>query len=76
MMAGRVDDALAAFQKAVELRPDLSETHRNLGVAFNMAGRRDEAIAELRRGPGTSAHQFRRQPQPGEHLHHAMGRTD
>lgn len=39
------DDAIACFERALELRPDLPEAHFNLGVAYKGAGRLDQALA-------------------------------
>jgi tetratricopeptide (TPR) repeat protein len=45
---GRPLEAVAFYQKAVAIRPDLAETHANLGVAFRQLGRTNEAIAAFR----------------------------
>jgi tetratricopeptide (TPR) repeat protein len=44
---GRLDDAIAEFQKAIELEPDDPDAHHNLGTAYYERGRLDEAITEL-----------------------------
>jgi Flp pilus assembly protein TadD len=46
---GKVDEALTAQRKAVELAPTSADAHYNLGIALYGAGRLDEAIAEFRR---------------------------
>jgi protein O-mannosyl-transferase len=42
---GRLDEALASFQKAVRLQPDDAEAHSNLGNLLTERGRYDEALA-------------------------------
>ena len=44
---GRVDEAIAHFQKVLQLKPAGVEAHNNLGNALLQAGRVDEAITEL-----------------------------
>ena len=44
-MAGRLDEAASAFQKAISLRPANPQAHGNLGAAMLQRGRLDEAIA-------------------------------
>jgi tetratricopeptide (TPR) repeat protein len=44
--AGRMEEELAEYQKAVELDPDYAEAHNNLGNSFARRGRAEEAIAE------------------------------
>jgi len=46
---GRVDKAIAQFQKALEVHPDDAVAHNNLGNAFVQKGRLDEAIAQHRK---------------------------
>jgi protein O-mannosyl-transferase len=43
---GRTDEAIAHFQKAIELNPDFVNAHNNLGIALNLKGRSDEAIEQ------------------------------
>jgi tetratricopeptide (TPR) repeat protein len=50
--AGEVEPAIARFQTAIELDPDYPEAHHNLGVAYRRAGRRSDAVRELRRATG------------------------
>jgi tetratricopeptide (TPR) repeat protein len=48
---GRTDEALAAFQKAVEIAPsDYLWTHISIGMILTEKGRYDEAIASIQRG--------------------------
>ncbi len=45
---GRLDEARAAYHKALELKPDYIKACLNLGVALLVQGRLDEAVASLR----------------------------
>jgi len=42
---GRLDEAIAAFQRAIELEPDNAHAYRNLGTAYNDQGLLEEAAA-------------------------------
>src|SRR5690606_1163396 len=42
--ANRTEDAIAAFQKAVELNPDLGEAYFKMGIAFALIEKRDAGI--------------------------------
>ena len=44
---GRIDEAIAEFQQALELKFDLAQAHYNLGTVLGQAGRYDEAIVQL-----------------------------
>jgi tetratricopeptide (TPR) repeat protein len=46
---GRLQDAMAAFQQAISIKPDHAEAHRNLGGIFCHQGRDAEAVASYRR---------------------------
>lgn len=48
--AGRHDDAVAAFRRAIEAQPDYVPAFNNLGVTLRAAGRTDEALAAYRDG--------------------------
>jgi len=56
---GRHAAAIAAFERALELKPDSPQAHYNLAVAFEQAGRRDDAVVNYRKAaqldPGHSA---------------------
>ena len=39
--------ALASYNKALELDPNLVEAHSNMGHTLNILGRREEALASL-----------------------------
>lgn len=45
---GRRDEAVASFERAIRLDPDLAEAHNNLAITLNDRQRYDEAIAEYR----------------------------
>ena len=46
---GRLDEAIAAYRRAIALRPEFVEVHNNLGNALSDKGRLDEAIDAYRR---------------------------
>ncbi|MEG4330949.1 tetratricopeptide repeat protein [Microcoleus sp. AT9_A2] len=46
---GNLEGAIAAFRRAIELNPDLSWSHHNLGEALAKLGQFEEAIAAFRR---------------------------
>ena len=50
--AGDLDGAIARFETAIKLDPDYADAHHNLGVAYKRAGRRSDAVRELRRATG------------------------
>jgi tetratricopeptide (TPR) repeat protein len=45
---GKVDEAIAQFQKALQINPDSAQAHNNLGAALFQKGNVDEAIAHYR----------------------------
>jgi tetratricopeptide (TPR) repeat protein len=45
---GKLAEAVTHFAIAVQLRPDLADAHRNLGLALANLGRFDEALREFR----------------------------
>jgi tetratricopeptide (TPR) repeat protein len=47
-MAGSVDEALRAYQQALELRPDYALAHNNLGAILFQRGELDQAGIHLR----------------------------
>ncbi len=49
---GDIDGATRRFEAAIALDPDYPEAHHNLGVAYRRAGRRGDAVRELRRATG------------------------
>ena len=46
---GKLDEAVACYRRALELKPDYAEAHNNLGVALKDQGKLDEAVACYRR---------------------------
>jgi tetratricopeptide (TPR) repeat protein len=49
LQEGRMDEAMAHFQKAVEIDPDYAVAHDNLGNILLQKGRVDEAIAQFQK---------------------------
>ena len=47
--AKRYDEALAAYDRAIELRPDYAEAHSNRGVALGRLDRDEQALADYDR---------------------------
>jgi predicted O-linked N-acetylglucosamine transferase (SPINDLY family) len=41
---GQLDQAIASYQMAIRLKPDLAEAHNNLGNAFKSIGQLDQAV--------------------------------
>ena len=52
---GKLDEAVAQFQRALALRPDLFEAHNNLGDVFHEQGRLDQAVAQYQQGNCSAA---------------------
>src|SRR5690606_2339903 len=48
LWAGRTDEAIASFRRAVDLKPDDPVTHLFLGRAYIRQGRRAEALEEIK----------------------------
>ena len=42
---GKFDEAVAAFNKALLIKPDYAEAHSNMGVALTDQGKPEEAVA-------------------------------
>ncbi len=55
--AGRLDEAIARFRKALEIRPDFTEAHNDLGLILARRGQFDEAITHFKKA---------RRGQPGQ----------
>jgi tetratricopeptide (TPR) repeat protein len=49
MKAGRVDEAITEYRKAVDINPDYAQSRNNLGNALAVKGNLDDAIAQYRR---------------------------
>jgi tetratricopeptide (TPR) repeat protein len=47
--AGKLPDAIAEYERALAIDPDLAKAHYNLGVLFVRTGKLDEGEAEYRR---------------------------
>jgi tetratricopeptide (TPR) repeat protein len=45
--AGRLDEAIAQYQRSLALNPSSASTHYNLGIAYSARGRRSDARAEF-----------------------------
>jgi len=45
--AGRLDEAVASYRKALLIKPYFAEAHSNLGVALKNQGKLDEAVASF-----------------------------
>jgi len=48
MLAGRDDDAIAAYRDASRFKPDFQEVHYNLGILYEKKGQHDEAVVEYK----------------------------
>ena len=59
---GDLDGAIERFEVAIRLDPDYPPAHHNLGVAYRRAGRRGDAVRELRRATGLERRQ--KNPRP------------
>ena len=46
---GRTDEAIAHFQRALQIEPNLASAHSSLGAALLKTGRSNEALAHLRK---------------------------
>jgi Flp pilus assembly protein TadD len=54
----QVDEVMTQYQKALEINPNITEAHNDLGVIFAQKGQMDDAIAQfqeaVRLNPGDS----------------------
>ena len=46
---GRHEEAVKAFKEAIRIKPDLSETHYNLGYAYVNLGQHEKAVAACKK---------------------------
>ncbi len=44
---GRLEQAVASYTRALQIKPDLVEAHNNLGAALNNLGKSDQAISSI-----------------------------
>ena len=65
---GKLDEAVACYCRALELRPDYAEAHNNLGVAFKDLGEAGRSGCLLPPGTGTEAGLCPGPQQPGRCL--------
>jgi Flp pilus assembly protein TadD len=49
LQRGQVEEAIAQFQKALEIEPGYTEAHDNLGIAFLHKGQVNEAMAQFQK---------------------------
>jgi len=49
LQKGHVDEAIAHYQKALQINPDYAKAHNNLGIALLQKGSVDEAIAHYQK---------------------------
>lgn len=48
-LAGKAEEAIHNFERALEIKPDDSEAHNNSGVALASQGKMEEAIHQFER---------------------------
>ena len=63
---GKLDEAVACYRRALELKPDYAEAHNNLGNALKDQGKLDEAVACYRRALELKPDLCRGALQPGQ----------
>ncbi|MDE5090983.1 MAG: tetratricopeptide repeat protein, partial [Trichodesmium sp. St18_bin3_1_1] len=51
---GKLEEAIASYEKAIELNPQFAWSYQNMGHAFEKLGRIDEAIAAFRQAVAKS----------------------
>ena len=65
---GQVDEAIAHYRKALEIKPDYAEAHNNLGIALAGRGQGRRGYCPLPEGPGNQARLRRGPQQPRQRL--------
>jgi tetratricopeptide (TPR) repeat protein len=60
---GEFAQAIDAYRRAIELRPNAAATHRNLGDALSRMGRRGEAVTAYQRAVELSEAELKVNPQ-------------
>ena len=73
---GKLDEAVACYRRALELKPDFAEAHNNLGVALQDQGQLDEAVACYRRALELKPRLRRGPQQPGQCAARTRGSSD
>ena len=64
---GRVEEEIAQYQQALQIKPDYMQAHINLGDAFFQTGSLDEAVSQYQKAL---------QIEPGyAHAHYNLGRS-
>jgi protein O-mannosyl-transferase len=56
LQTGHTDDAIAQFQKALEIDPQYALAHLNLGVALSLKGQANEAISQFQKALDIDPH--------------------
>ena len=46
---GKLEDAIASYQTAIRINPNLAEAHYNLGLVFKKQDRKLDAIAQFQK---------------------------
>ena len=54
--SGRIDEAIASFERALAINPDLAQAHNNLGIIFHDLGQHDRALKSLHRAQEIDPH--------------------
>src|SRR3974390_3461193 len=49
MAQGKFEEAIAAYRRVINIKPDFAEAHSNLGIMLVVQGKLEEAIAAFRR---------------------------
>jgi protein O-mannosyl-transferase len=65
---GQLDEAMAHFQKAVDLNPNYAEAHNNLGIALSEKGRAADGMAEFQKALEIEPNNFDAHSNLGEAL--------
>ena len=67
-------EAVAVFEQAVKLDPDLAEAHFRLGLSYEAVGKNEEAEAEYKKSVATYKKQLEANPDDAE-AHYNLGQT-
>ena len=46
---GEIEESIASYRKAIEVKPDFADAYLNLGVVLNEKGEVEESIASYRK---------------------------